>query len=240
MKSDAGIVACSKYAFAPNIYHYCGPEKQTDLLGYVKEGHADRGLIEILSQFGTLYTYLVLIASENHIPDPFDPRVVEAYWLGNALTLKVKKNAFITRVDESLALRKKMTVSAFSKLTDTLLSNGMPTHTDHVLSIYIRTGHHAIVHTLDTMDQCRISWGKVKRIQGSTLSVQTQPLVYDHDTLRLGMSQLKAVTCIGLAPKIGDWVSIHWEYACAVLSPAQLNNLQQFTSRALRHLVTNV
>jgi hydrogenase maturation factor len=240
MNADVGLELCSRYAFAPNLFHYCGPEKQSDLLGYITEKKTDRGLTQILSQFDTLYKYLVLIASENTITDPFDIRVVEAYWLGNALTLNVKKSALVTHVDEALSVRKKMKSSEFLTLATSLMSHGMPTHTDHVLSIYIRTGHHAITHTLNTMDQCRISWGKVVSMDGTTVLAQVQSLMYENESLQLGMPQLKTLSCVDVTPSIGDWVSIHWGYVCAVLTPVQLKNLRAFTLRALRNTKKNV
>src|SRR4030042_1170915 len=89
-----GVMSCSRYSFAPNSLHYCGPERQSDMLGYVQHEAADKGLAEILHRFDTLYKYLVLIASSNHIHDPFDRRVVEAYWVGNNLLARVKTNQF--------------------------------------------------------------------------------------------------------------------------------------------------
>jgi len=236
MKADLGLQLCGRYAFAPNLLHYCGPEKQSDLLGYLHEQWTDRGLSDILTQFDTLYTYLVLIASENNITDPFDRRVVEAYWLGNSLTLNVKKSALVTHVEDALAIRKKMTMSDFSELATSLMSHGMPTHTDHVLSIYIRTGHHAITHTLNTMDQCRISWGKVKSVNEFTAIASVQPLIYENESLHLGVPQFKTLTCVDVLPTVGDWVSIHWGYVCAVLSAVQVRNLRTFTLRALNGL----
>ena len=78
-----GISTCARYAFAPNWFHYCGPEKQKDLKAYIQEQRFRSGITDILHHFETLYPYLLLIASENHLNDPFDRRVVEAYWIGN-------------------------------------------------------------------------------------------------------------------------------------------------------------
>lgn len=235
MTDASGLQLCSRYAFAPNLFHYCGPEKQSDLLGYLHENQTDKGLAEILSQFDTMYKYLLLIASENGLHDPFDRRVVEAYWLGNALTLNVKKSAFVSQIDDALSVRKRMKSSEFLSLATSLMSHGMPTHTDHVLSIYIRTGHHAITHTLHTMDQCRISWGKVKSVNELTAIASVSPLIYENESLHLGVPQLKTLTCVDVLPTVGDWVSIHWGYVCAILSESHVKNLRAFTIRALKN-----
>ena len=85
-----GLVTCARYSFAPNSLHYCGPEKQSDMRAYVSDSVTDQGLYDILNRFDTLYNYLQLIGTENDIRDPFDPRVVEAYWVGNSLLHKTK------------------------------------------------------------------------------------------------------------------------------------------------------
>ncbi len=236
---ERGLAVCSRYAFAPNLYHYCGPEKQSDLQAYVSQNIVDGGLSDILSHFDTLYKYLVLIASENAIDDPFDPRVVEAYWLGNSLALKVQKGALMNHITDGLSIGKKMPKSAFSKLSDSLMSHGLPTHTDHVLSVYIRTGHHAIVHTLETMDNCRISWGRVKeklvnRTGADQCIIEMRHLSCVNDALTLGPPELTTVLSVGIVPKVGDWVSVHWGYICDVLSESQVKQVSLFTNRALQ------
>ncbi len=246
MNADAGIVMCSKYAFAPNIYHYCGPEKQSDLLGYVQEGHSDKGLVEILSQFETLYNYLVLIASENHIPNPFDARVVEAYWLGNQLTTKVKTSSLLRMVDEELLILKKLPIGAFPHIAQSLVSHGLPTHTDHVVSVFIRTGHHAIAHTISTMDQCRISWGKVvQKTEEQSMThdqwiVKMRHLEYKGEKLSLGVPIETIVTGTGISLQPGDWVSTHWGYICDKLTPSQVRNVAVYTRRALMYAANQI
>ncbi|MDP1629277.1 MAG: DUF6390 family protein, partial [bacterium] len=34
-------------------------------------------------------------------------------------------------------------------------------------------------------------------------------------------------------PKIGDWISIHWDWACEILSPRQVRNLEYYTLQSL-------
>src|SRR3989338_6111793 len=77
-----GIRRCSRYAFGPNRLHYCGPDANAELRANIEAGATDFGLARLLKQFKTLFPYLVQIAAANHLQDPFDWRVVEAYWLG--------------------------------------------------------------------------------------------------------------------------------------------------------------
>ena len=156
-----GLLLCARYAFAPNSLHYCGPDKIINLFAYTQEQMADRGLQEILTEFETLYPYLTFIAYENNIRDPFDRRVVEAYWLGNTLLHTISMNGFFRHFSDALHLKKKITKKDFELLVGKLPAGAIPHHTFHVLNIFTRTGHHAIKHTLETMDNCRIGWGKV-------------------------------------------------------------------------------
>lgn len=232
MTGDArGLVMCAKYAFAPNSLHYCGPEKQKDLFEYVRTGIADEGLSDIIHRFETLYPYLALIASENRIHDPYDYRVVEAYWLGNQLLSGVRTNAFAIHASETLLIAKKVPKHAFTAVMDRVL-NGFPHHSHHVLNIYIRTGKAAITHTLSTMDNCRISWGKV--ISTDPLIVESRRLVFRNKMLALGMPEKTPIIDMDIHPKTGEWVSMHWGYVCDVLTASQRYNLARFTNQAIR------
>lgn len=246
MYNSTGLLTCSRYAYAPNHFHYCGPEKQKDLLAYVQTKRSDQGLTNILHHFETLYPYLVLIASQNNIKDPFDPRVVEAYWLGNPLLKNVKMRAFGDHLADTLQLKKKVKKNDFSPMMERMIT-GVPQHNFHVMNIFIRTGYAALVHTLSTMDQCRISWGKVianltnptnLTNNGKRYMVLTQPLVYTNNRLTLSQPEQKHVTCVSFMPKIGDWVSIHWGFVCDVLGVREVALLKRYTMLALHHANT--
>ena len=242
-----GLRICLKYAFPPNSYHYCGPERQKDVNGYLTEGVGDPGLAEILYKFDTLYKYLVLIAANNNIMDPFDRRVVEAYWIGNSLLDSVSRKKLVDHLTDSLKLKKRISGATLHPVLDKVSDAGFPHHNFHVLNIFVRTGHYAIAHTLETMDSCRISWGKVIdeelriknkefRINGANgkrFFVNTAPLVYQHRTIELGPSTRKLVTSLANDPKVGDWVSLHWGFVCDVISGDQVRRLSSFTRQAL-------
>lgn len=232
--AQSGFSLCARYAFAPNYYHYCGPERQSDLAGYIQEKKEDAGLKEILSHFETLYPYLQLIASANAIADPFDRRVVEAYWVGNTLLSRVGVRSLAKHLDQELKLRRIMKPALYAATQGMVTQGSMPHHTFHVLTIFIRTGHNAIAHTLTTMDQCRISWGVVVNMSDTQHVVVNAPqLVYNNDILTLGPGSLKTVSCVGVPVKIGDWVSIHWGYVCDVLDIISRRALLFYTKRAI-------
>ncbi len=232
-----GLLLCSQYAFAPNSLHYCGPEKQLDLASYLEHQTPDQGLVEILDKFDTLYKYLILIASHNNIPDPFDMRVVEAYWVGNNLLNNVSKYVLGNFLTDSIQLKKKVPHHKLHPMIDAVVDGGLPHHTVHVLNIFNRTGHHAVAHTLDTMDNCRISWGRVTtnviRNKTNNILVRTQLLEYKNNRLLLGAHVTKSVALIHGHLNEGDWVSLHWGCVCQKITHRQKLNLEYYTNLAL-------
>jgi hypothetical protein len=229
-----GISDCLRYAFPPNSLHYCGPEKQEDIQGYLETHTQDKGLHGILSQFETLYPYLQLIAGANRIRDPFDRRVVEAYWIGNRLLSNVSKQEFHTHLKYALGVQKKLPKNGRGTM-DGIMTYGLPHHTFHVLTIYVRTGNNAIAHTLHTMDSCRIGWGKVISIdvKKGTYTVAMKHLVIRKNILDLDVPISTIVRSVDGTYTKGDVVSVHWGYICGVLMKRQTVNLEHFTNEAI-------
>jgi hypothetical protein len=246
-----GLLTCCRYALPPNSLSYCGPEKTQELINYQIEKFADKGLAEIIQEFQTLYPYLAFIAHENNIKDPFDPRIVEAYWVGNTLLDTANPSHFYRYLNDILGLKKKLTKKQLSLLFGTLDHNAIPHHTFHVLNVFVRTGHHSEPHTLETMDACRIGWGKVIRIrhtdptkagEGSlTFFVQTKPLIIQNDKLSLGNEIVKKISFPFRFP-ITDYrfpitdhfISFHWNMFCDILTDSQVKNLELYTNHAIR------
>jgi len=83
----------ARYAFMPNRLTYCGGDDNRALFDYCLEEVTDDGLRGLLRKFTGAMPYLRLIAECNAILDPFDARVVEAYWLGNNLLQGVEARA---------------------------------------------------------------------------------------------------------------------------------------------------
>jgi hypothetical protein len=234
-----GLRKCTNYAYPPNSLHFCGPEKQLNLSEYLKTGMVDQGLMEILNKFETLYPYLLLIASSNNLKDPFDPRVVEAYWIGNDLLNNITPAKMYRHFTDVLKLPSKNTKS-FLKSVNQLVS-GLPFHTFHVLNIFIRTGHQASPHTLETMDNCRIGWGKVvqnmKATKGglSECLIQTRKLKIKENLLELGKFETITVKSFNPDIKVGSQVTFHWGYVCDKVTVKQTNNLTKYTQMAISY-----
>lgn len=238
--NNQGLAFCSRFSYPPNSLSLCGPQKQNDLAWYTTTLQVDKGTQEILTQFGTAYPYLVLIAYENDIRDPFDLRVVEAYWLGNNLLSNVKMHPFVKHLSAKLSLKKRLKKPQLDQVFTKIGKGALPHHSFHVLNIYKRTGLVDTPHTLQTMDACIINWGQILSISKNKITVSTKPLTISSDRLCFGLSRKRMLLTQGandiLAKdlRLGDWVSYHWGYFCQKLNPHQLKNLIYYTNLSIQ------
>ncbi len=237
---NSGAVLFGRYAFPPNRLGYCGPDDHIALLEYVSEQRTDRGLLELERRFAGAYPYLQLIAQANGIADPFDRRVVEAYWIGNACLARVTPVAFGESLSERFA--KRMSPKTFGWLAGKLELGAEPHHNFHVFDVYTRAGlmnDRAAPVLLETMDSCRISWGKVAAVEGAELWLERPALMLAEGKLALSEPRptrvLRQIEGRGFAEDVqpGDYVSVHWNWACDVLTSGTLARLMRSNARAL-------
>lgn len=227
-------IICAQYAFKPNQLSYCGPDKNRELLEYLKSNKSDAGLQQILKNFETLFPYLKLISSENKINDPFDSRVVDAYWIGNDFLKNIRKPRLYEHLTDNLLLKKKLPVRETIKLTDKFSQNINAHHSFHVFNIWKRTGYVENPHTLFTIDECRIGWGRVLKTSppagGKIIKVLYKPLIFKNHKLDFGKITSKNIICdIPADIKINDWISFHWSSFCDILSLDELERLKYWT-----------
>lgn len=236
---NSGLLRAARYAFMPNKFGYCGPDKNQELGGYIRRGFIDDGLKENLAQFETLYPYLKFIARVNRIFDPFDERVVMAYWLGNEFLDNISPNAFYRYLEDDLRIKKKIGFKNKFSLYDKLPQGARPNHAFHVMNIFQRTGHVALPHTLATMDNCRISWGKVLEKKENSLIVETKLLVVKDNFLTLGLVIQKEIAIsvdsqtVTVVAEKGDFVTFHWGSFCEKVSEQEVVYLSKYTNKAI-------
>ena len=246
-----GAILAARYAFMPNKLRYCGGDSNNEVFNYVAEDYSDGGLNELLEEFATMFPYLRLIADSSRIPDPLDARVVEAYWIGNDLLKNVDmKNFYRYMVDEQ-ELKKKFKPKLLEKVFGKIPLGAKPHHSWHVFNIPKRTGHYPVEHTIETMDKCRIGWGKIKEIKNESSSlvskvvVEYEPLEVVNDVVVLGKMVDREVWAgfdgksFIKTPQKGDLVSIHWDFICDLLTEDQVANLRKWTKYNLALANTN-
>jgi hydrogenase maturation factor len=227
-----GMMHFIRYAFMPNRLRYCGGDDNLTLFEYGVENVVDGGLPPLLQRFTGAMPYLRLIAHSNGIADPFDWRVVEAYWIGNELLDRVE----VRQLHEALLERygKQLTPKIKNIVLGKAPAGARPHHSFHVFDVHSRVGE--LANTLETMDHCRISWGKVSKVEGPEILVEREPLIIRDGKLTLGAAQVtraaRQVDGKGFIHEVreGDWVSLHWGWACEVLSQRRLANLKRYSA----------
>ena len=232
-----GLLFHAKHAYMPNNLGYCGPDENGTILNHLEEAKAGDDLVRTLSGFEAAYPFLKLIA-RNSGREVFDYSVPEAYWIGNELLAKVDPSDFLGFARSELKGAGMKNLQTGFKV---LRGEAVPHHSFYVMSTY--AGGDGDGPTLsddgarkvaELMDNCRISWGTVREVDGSELVVRYQPLVIEEHGLALAGPREKKVR---YDPRVrpfgtvepGDVVSIHWNYACEILSQRQARNINRYS-----------
>jgi len=231
----AGTLRFVRYGFMPNRLRYCGGDDNTTIFQYAVEGVSDGGLTPLLRKFNGALPYLQLIARANGIADPFDARVVEAYWIGNELLEGVE----VRQLYDSLTERFGRQLSGRTRelVLGKAPAGARPHHSFHVFDVHSRVGE--LGQTLHVMDSCRVSWAKVERVDGGELAVARAPIVLRAGKLELDEPRperaLRQIDGHGFADgaRAGDWVTLHWGWACEVIDERQRRALERYTRHHL-------
>src|SRR3989339_2042019 len=112
LKNLENIAYGTRYAFMPNRLHLCGPENQADVLEFYSEiDRPKKSIAPLLTKFETMFPYLKMIAAANRKTDPFDKKIVEAYWIGNEKIMNIPASKlfdhlkFNLKIDKSLGFK---------------------------------------------------------------------------------------------------------------------------------------
>lgn len=236
--SDTGLQLFARYAYPPNQRGYCGPDDARALIEYAAAGITDPGLAALAQAFHGPLPYLNVMAGVTGIQDPFDRRLVEAYWVGNSILERVDVGAFGRVLDEGF--RRRMG-GGWGFFEEAIPAGGVPHHSFHVLAVYPWVGllRGERGEPLEILDRCRIRWGTVLTITGDRAVVSSQALQWDGRRLFFGPERPETVTLgsggLSLAGAVaaGDVVSMHWDWVCDVLDQRSVQNLRTYTMRHL-------
>lgn len=226
-----GRLLFAHYALMPNTLGYCGGPESSELLDYCVEEVSDPGLDGLIRQFQVAYPYLQFIARSNRLEDPLDPRVVEAYWIGNELLKGVEAGGFYSFLEEAFLPRVPERLRKY--LIGKVPEGARPHHSFHVLDVSMRTG--ALEQNVETLDGCRISWGPVLRVEDGQATVQVRPLVLENGRLEFGTPQervaYRRMNGKGYLEDLrpGELVTLHWHWICDRITPQQARTLAQNT-----------
>jgi len=239
---ESGVLFHAKHAYRPNVLGYCGPDEGRTIQQGLEEGKVGDKLVGTLQEFEAAYPFLKLIARTTG-REVFDYSVPEAYWIGNGLLERVPVSDFYGFSHGELKGKDRESVRAVFK---GLNGSALPHHSFYVMSTYAASGvadgpnltNESSKKVAGLIDSCRISWGKVKKLGVRELGVESSPVVIQEGRLALARPVLKHIS---YNPEVrpfedvkpGDTVSIHWSYACDVLTPRQTRNISRYTAADL-------
>jgi Family of unknown function (DUF6390) len=230
----AGVSLCARFSIATNRLQYCGPsDAEPTLYRAITRGTELERARSALTQFEALYPYLAAIGAK-HSLDPFDARVIEAYWIGNDLLGGFTPEEF-RRLLRALG-RRGLPRATVERLEANLPGGAIPHHVFHVAFVGVGevTGH--VETTLANMEKCRPALATVRERDGDHLEVERSALRLVDGRLVLGGAVRSRVA---YDPKIlgrvrpGDRVALHWEHPALVLTDGQADALDHYTRESL-------
>ena len=229
-----GVQLCARFSLATNRLDFCGPAGAHETL--YRAVTTSRDLVQArrdLAQFEALMPYLETIG-QKHGLDPFDYRVVEAYWIGNALLDSFTPRDFGDLLDR--LVRRGLPRSLAQRLRDHLPARPLPHHAFHVSFVGVGnvTGH--VETTLANMESCRPGFGTVASVVGSTITMTAPALELHQGRLRLSSPKTETTAFdLRLLGEVGpgDPVASHWHTPAVRLEPHQFAALARYTQLSL-------
>ena len=237
----SGALHFARFAFRPNALGYCGGQAPGELFDRVVAGADDPDLRRLCGEFAGARPYLELLAQAPSAGGPLDPAVVEAYWVGGALLETLRPEAF--QADLEHRVRPRARADDWRWLAGKPAQGAVPHHAFHVLEIYPRlglTGDGSRDAIVSTMERCLVRPARVTARDGDQLLVMARPLTVDEGVLRFTDERperiLAGIDGRGFVDDAqpGDWIAVHWGWACDVLTPDRYAALEAANEAALR------
>lgn len=229
-----GTELCVRFSYITNKLRFCGPEEaQPSFYRYLTKKDNKDEVRKDIERFEGLLPYLKAIAGKAG-KDILDDEVVEAYWLGNGLLDDFDDEdmkAIITALTKRGLPR-----SMGKKLIADLPSGFFPHHDFNVFYVGVGNITQSVDATLQNMDNCRISCGKVMEVVSKdTCMVMTRPLGKKGNQFRLGEEEPKTAVFLPEVTQLkeDDLVALHWGFIPMVLEEKQVENLQKYQQRLL-------
>ncbi|OIO65383.1 hypothetical protein AUJ68_03240 [Candidatus Woesearchaeota archaeon CG1_02_57_44] len=223
-----------RFSYITNTLRFCGPvEAQDAFLRYLSKKDNAPEVKAAVHRFEGLYPYLHAIA-EKAVRTLLDHDVTEAYWLGNSLLDGFNKQD-MAAIIEHLA-RRGLPLSLAEKLIADLPEGFVPHHDFNVLYVGVGNTTGSVPSTLQNMENCRISWGRVVDVLKNIVLVRARPLIEHEGLLALGTEETRtAIYLDAMLPDVavGDIVALHWGMACMKLDERQLKNLSHYAGKVL-------
>lgn len=231
------------YALYPNMLGLCGPRgkdkerlyEYLTLEAKVNDGQAR----DLLEQFTAATAYMRLIAAVNQIEDWLDPRVVDAYWIGNDL-LNLVHAEDLKELIHGLVPAGKLAESAAKEAIARVHRDHRPHHSFHVFVIGGLSGQ--VERGSIGWELCRIGWGTVVRVKkDGNLTVLAESLLQKGSKILPELEGVERERLVRrdrkLFPRVssGDLVAFHWGRVVEIIDHDAARRLEYWTERMLKN-----
>ena len=232
-----GAVLAAMYAYPPNRHGFCGKKSFAKTLKRYMHGDHDvstvRELERALKDFRTHYAYLKLIARENDL-EPFDLKVVKAFWIGNHLLDNVSADALSRFLGRDLLAGKSK--KRIELLRENLPEAMVPHHSFN--SLYVNFVTDRVERKIENYDSCCVTFGRVtipsvyrplvNRYSITRGSVHHPHLVLKQKSERIHLEP-EDVRLVHDRLRPGDSVTVHWGQIVQKIGPHDLHMLLKYT-----------
>jgi len=230
-----GVPLAARFSLPTNRRNFCGPaDAGSALYRAATEGADVASARAALERFEALMPYLRALGARYDL-DPFDARVVEAYWIGNDLLDDFRREDFRTLLAD--LERHGLPASIRARLERHLPERPLPHHLFHVAFVGVGavTGH--VPTTLPNMEACRPTAARVRSLRDGRLEVEREALVVRGGRLAWAAGRTRQTVPHepGLVPdpEIGRPVALHWETPVLALDPGRDRALRAYSDRSL-------
>ncbi len=185
---------------------------------------------EVMSGLSTLFPYISLIGECTNL-DPFDYRVVSAYFIGSEILEEVPFSAS-EKLVKKLCRNKPPTIS----------DNFRVTHNFYVFCVspYVKERQ----SLLSFIDLCRISTGEVLSLSEEkegicVANVRHRSLINKSGSIVVGDEKEEKMICdktITNKVEEGQMVAVHWRRIVKTINRSELKNLDHYTKKAVKCL----
>jgi Family of unknown function (DUF6390) len=229
-----GVALCARFSIATNRLAYCGPaDAEPALYDAIVTGTGSPRAREALTRFEALMPYLEALGEANG-RDPFDPEVVEAYWLGNELLEAVDRPRFLRLLE---ALRGRGLPSSIARrLAEHLPDRPLAHHVFHVAYVGVGavTGH--VPTTVPNIEACRPALARVNEVREETLVVEGPTVrAFDGRLVLAGRPRRTVPFDRRVLPEVDadSHVAVHWSWPALELDRRRSLALGHWTAIAL-------
>lgn len=228
---DSSLKLASRFSLTPNSLGYCGKKSAAAKFKKCIINNKCDGVKEELSNFIVLFPYLKTLSKI--LKQPFSSyQVIESYWLGNAGLKKAKQKDYFLLLDNFV---KQGVPDFFIKgLKAKKPKQFIPHHLFHVLFIGVGRISQAVPFNLNSINNCMIRWGKIRKLFQKKAIVNLNSL---KSNKKKSYTLTKIKTLIPFNPKftpglkVGNTVAAHWGLIVKLLSRNEERNLQFWSAK---------